>query len=326
MIEKIKNLFAGKKTNKQTGSVFSQRLQKSGYRATQLETVSRKKRFWQRKKSEGQVHPQQTALSRRKKPGRIPGWFKAFVLSGALLTGAFFLLTGPMHSLYDELRYFRIHEIEISGCRTINPEKLRKFAGISYEMNMLSLEPKRIQNSLLQHPWVQSARVKRVWPDGLMISIQEHRPQALLVQKDGKEFSYVSSSGVVFATLAKGQELDFPVITGLDSFATEEERKKMLATANLFLRLAERNNPNLPAQNISEIHFTKTGGLILYLVEHPFPIYLGNDEIKRKYSQLRRVLEVLYRKRKGRAKIEKVAYIRMDYQKNKVLVAQNQKG
>jgi len=326
MIEKIKNLFAGKQKNKQTGSVFSQRVQKSGYKATHLETGSRKKRFWERRKSEGKMNPLQTALPAKNKPNKIPNSLKGLLLFGGLLWGAYCLITGPMHSFYDELRYFRIHEIEISGCRTVNPEELRKFADISYEMNMLSLEPKRIQSSLLKHPWVKSARVKRVWPDGLMISVQEHRPQALVVLEDGKKFSYVSSSGVIFSTLDKGQELDFPVITGLDSFDTDEERKDNLAAANLFLRLAERNNPNLPAQNVSEIHFTERGELILYLVEHPFPIYFGKDSIKRKYTQLRRVLEVLYRKRKGRAKIEEVAYIRMDYQKDKVLVAQNQKG
>ena len=57
-----------------------------------------------------------------------------------------------------------------------------------------------------------------------------------------------------------------------------------------------------------------------------FQFTLGKDEIKRKYSQLRRVLEVLYRKSKGGASIEEIAYIRMDYQKDKVLVARNQKG
>jgi len=231
-----------------------------------------------------------------------------------------------MHSLYTELRYFRIADIEISGCRTVNSEDLRKFAAITYEMNMLSLEPGSVEKRLMQHPWVKSADVKRIWPDGLEISIQEYRPHALLARDNGQQFSYLSSCGVVFADLGKGQELDFPVITGLDTIVDEEEKKELLAAGNRFLRLAERNNPNLPAQNISEIHFTKTGELILYLVEYPFPIYFGRDDIKRKYSQLRRVLEVLYRKRKGRAGIEKVAYIRMDYQLDKVLVARNQEG
>jgi len=321
MFEKIKKVFTGGKKDKQSGSVFSQQIKKSGYKAPQLETGTRKKRFWE-KKNKGAVSQQQAVFPGKKKLNRVPGSLKLTLLLGGLLAGAYALLTGPMHSLYDELRYFRIHEIEVTGCRTINPEELRKFADITYEMNMLSLEPKHIQNSLLKHPWVKSARVQRVWPDGLAVSVKEHHPQALLIQKDGKEFSYVSSSGVVFAKLTKGQELDFPVITGLDYFTDKEEQKKMLASANLFLRLAERNNPNLPAQNISEIHFAKNGELTLYLVEHPFPIYFGKDEIKRKYSQLRRVLAVLYRKRRGGAKIEEVAYIQMDYQKNKVLVAQ----
>ena len=326
MFEKIKKVIGGRKKDKQPGSVFSQQVQKSGYKAPLPESGSRKKKFWQRKKTNGTDVSQQAVFPGKKQPKRAAGSLRLTLILGGLLAGAYFLLTGPMHSLYDELRYFRIHEIEISGCRTINPEALRKFAAISYEMNMLSLEPKAIQERLLKHDWVKSARVQRVWPDGLAISIQEHRPQALLIQNDGKDLSYVSSSGVIFAKLDKGQELDYPVITGLDSFANEDAQKELLASANLFLRLAERNNPNLPAQNISEIHFTEHGELVLYLVEHPFPIYFGKDEIKRKYSQLRRVLEVLYRKRKGRAKIEEVAYILMDYQKDKVLVAQNQKS
>ncbi len=327
MFEKIKNVIGGK-TDKQQDSVFSQQVQASGYKAPVPDSVARKKRFWQRKKTHETVALQKAAFPGGKKTKRVAGSLKLTMVLGCLLAGAYFLLTGPMHSLYDELRYFRIHEIEISGCRTINPEDLRKFAAISYEMNMLSLEPKAIQKRLLKHDWVKSARVQRVWPDGLAISIQEHRPQALLIRDDGKELNYVSSSGVVFAKVDRGQELDYPVITGLDSFTTEEAQKKLLASANLFLRLAERNNPNLPAQNISEIHFTEDGALILYLVEHPFPIYFGKDEIKRKYSQLRRVLEVLYRKRrgKGKAKIDEVAYILMDYQKDKVLVAQNKKS
>lgn len=326
MIEKIRKLFVGKKKSKQTGSVFSQRLQKSCYKANNLEAGSRKKRFWERKKSENKANLQQNILPGRKEPNLKIFPFKVALLLGGFLLGAYFLITGPMRSFYDELRYFRIHEIEISGCRTTNPEGLRKYADISYEMNMLSLEPKLIESSLLKHPWVKSARVKRVWPDGLAVTIKEHRPQALLVQEDGNEFSYVSNSGVVFATVANGQELDFPVITGINPSVTADEQKRMLEDANLFLRLAERNNPNLPAQNVSEIHFTETGELVLYLVEHPFPIYFGKDEIKRKYSQLRRVMEVLYRKRKGRAEIEKVSYIQVDYQKDKVLVVQNQKG
>ncbi len=309
------------------GSVFSQKVQQSGYKARQLDPVGRKQNLWQKwlpANKAGLLSG--SRVGEQKKEGTSFLSLKITVLAGLVLTGCYVLLTGPLLSLYGDYRYFRIHEIEISGCRMISNDELRKSAGLSYEMNMMTLDPQAIRQRLQAHPWVQTATVKRIWPDGLAVSIKEQQPQALVVQNGGKQLSYVNSSGTVFAKVKIGQELDFPVITGMDSLHSKEEKKEMIVTANLFLRLAERNNPNLPAQDISELHFTRKGELILYLVEHPFPIYFGREQIKRKYTQLRQVLEVLYRKKRGGASIEKVAYIRMDYQKNKVLVARHHAG
>ena len=326
MIEKLKQKLAGKKLKKQSSSVFAQRVQQSGYKAPHLGTETRKKPFWKRWKTTRKAVPQSSGLSGKEKPRKVLPVLGGTAAVCGLVGGLYFLISGPLHDAFDTLRYFRIHEIDISGCRTVDVEALRKYAGISYALNMLSLDPDSIQDRLVQHPWIQSAKVKRVWPDGLEITVREHKPQALLAEQNGKQWRYVSSSGVVFATPEQGQEVDFPVITGFDAIPDKDMRQKLLGEANLFLRLAERNNPNLPAQNVSEIHFSKEGEMVLYLVEHPFPIYFGKGDVKRKYSQLRRVLEVLYRKSKGRAAIENVAYIRMDYQKDKVLVARNEKG
>ena len=236
------------------------------------------------------------------------------------------LVTGPMQKLYGNIKYFRIQEIEVSGCVKTNPVSLRRFADISYEMNMLTIDPEEIQDRLEEHPWIKAASVRRIWPDAITVKINEYRPQALVVQEGKGEFEYLDRKGNIFAAVRPGQEMDFPVITGLDTFDTDTEKKELLGTAISFLKLAGRNNPNLPSQNVSEIHFSSQGELILYLVEYPFPIYFGKGEIRRKYYQLRKVLEVLYRKKKGNAIIDNVAYIRMDYQKNKVLVAQRQAG
>lgn len=327
MLEKLSALFVKEKKTNRVGSAFSQKLQQSGYKARHLDTGNRKKSFrekWMSANKAGflksggevaQIKDVNFFLS-----------LKPMALASLVLIGCYLLLTGPLLSLYGDYRYFRIHEIEISGCRITSNDELKKYAGLSYEMNMMTLDPKLIRMRLLDHPWVETASVKRIWPDGLAVSVKEQRPQALVVEKGGKQLSYVNSSGTIFAAVELGQELDLPVITGTDSIHTEEERKGMIVTANLFLRLAEQNNPNLPVQDISEIHFTEEGELILYLVEHPFPIYFGKEDIRRKYSQLRQVLEILYRKKRGGAAIQKVAYIRMDYQKNKVLVARIHAG
>jgi len=325
--EKIRSFFKrGPKNEKSASFLAGKYSQQQAFADKRFGTEGRKRSFFEkwRTKKEKQDRKNGEAGFTPEKQKRSS--FKAVILAGIVVSGAYFLVTGPMQSLYGNFQYFRIHEIEISGCVMTDPVSLRKFADISYEMNMLTIDSEAMQQRLEKHPWVARATVRRIWPDGLMVGVTEYRPQALVLQEGADGFNYFDKKGNVFAKVSSGQEIDLPVITGLDAFDTDTEKKELLATAAEFLRLAGRNNPNLPAQNVSEIHFSNDGELILYLVEHPFPIYLGKGEVKRKYYQLRKVLEVLYRKKKGRAMIEQVAYIRMDYQENKVLVAKRHAG
>jgi hypothetical protein len=83
------------------------------------------------------------------------------------------------------------------------------------------------------------------------------------------------------------------------------------------LKLANRNNPILPEQSISEIHIAKKGELILYLLDRPFPIYLGKEgKISTRYYRLVKVLKDLYKTKE----FSEVSYIRLDYQKDTILV------
>ncbi len=329
LFERISALFEKKLKGETLASALSLKFKKQPrYKTTHFGAETRKKSFWEKWQSKKASHQQHRALKPigldSKERSGPP--FRLVIFLGVLLFGGYLFVTGPMKILYGNWSYFRIHEIEINGCLMTAPGSLRKFANISYEMNMLTLDPKAMQERLQMHPWIVRAEVKRIWPDGLAVFVKEYRPHALIAQAGEEGFSYLDRNGRIFAAVVPGQELDFPVITGLDAFNTIEERERLLGEATSFLYLAGRNNPNLPAQNISEIHFNSDGDLILYLVEQPFPIYFGKGDIKRKYYQLRRVLEVLYRKRKGKAIIDNVAYIHMDYQENKVLVARSHTG
>lgn len=326
LFEKISFLFKKRMAiGEKSSSAFTQKFVKQPrYKSNHQGSGIGKKSFldkWRRKREERKQQKKTRSNGWNTEKSQLPP-IKGILLIGLILAGGFMLVTGPMQKLYGNIRYFRIQEIEVSGCVKTNPVSLRKFADISYEMNMLTIDPQEIQKRLEEHPWIKTARVKRIWPDAITVAINEYRPQALVVQEGNGEFEYLDRKGNIFATVGLGQEMDFPVITGLDRFGTDTEKKELLGTAISFLKLSGRNNPNLPTQNVSEIHFSSEGELILYLVEYPFPIYFGKGEIKRKYNQLRKVLEVLYRKKKGSAIIDNVAYIRMDYMKDKVLVAQ----
>jgi cell division protein FtsQ len=331
ILEKIGLLTGRKNKSEAPGSVFSQKIkQQPYYKASSLgEGPGQRKKSLREQWQTRRKHRQQPEVGR---PGRQKNEkhfrrpLQMVLLLSLVLFAGNLILNGSIGSLFGTWDYFSIHEIEISGCRMTSPKGLREYAEISYQMNMLTIDPQAMKERLQDHPWVVAADIRRIWPDGLTVSIREYQPLALIVQGDEEPMQYMDGAGVIFAPVATGQELDFPVITGLDAFHTNEEKEQMIDSATSFLRLAKRNNPNLPAQNVSEIHFTEDGELILYLVKHPFPIYFGKEGVKRKYYQLRKVLEVLYRKGNGRAMIEKVAYIRMNYQDDKVLVVQKYAG
>ncbi|MCW5211088.1 cell division protein FtsQ/DivIB, partial [Desulfobulbus sp. N3] len=166
-------------------------------------------------------------------------------------------------------------------------------------------------------PWVDQVEVERVWPDTLTIRVHEYRPLAM-INIEGKQqgLYYLDHHGIVFAPVESLQDIDYPVITG---FAPPDGSGEVpgldLAEGAMaedvcdFLHVAARGNPILPLQSISEIHINREKGIIVYLVEHPFPIYVGYGNIEKRYYQLVKLLERFYRKKR----IEGIEEIRMDY-------------
>ena len=63
--------------------------------------------------------------------------------------------------------------------------------------------------------------------------------------------------------------------------------------------------------------------MLLYLLERTFPIYMGaGGDISTKYNQLAKVLRNLYKTKE----FSKVSYIRLDYQKDTILVGKKESG
>jgi cell division protein FtsQ len=250
---------------------------------------------------------------------------------------AAFVAYNPVVNAVSDMSFFKIREITITGCRKTTPALIRELTGVRYQTSMLAIKPRYIGAILKAYPWISEAEVKRDWlTGGLAISVKEYAPEALIAQEAAgrKQFFYLDKSGVAFAPVEPGQDMDFPTLTGLDVKGGDSQgrpdssaaRQTMIRESLALLKLVKQNNPNLPVQNLSEIHLDQDTGMTLYLVDYPFPIYFGKGEIRTKYSRLKRVLEVLYKDTEPGMTIADVMYIRMDYLENKVLVARRESG
>ena len=276
------------------------------------------KNLWTKKKNKGWTanHLQRNSL-------REPEVKKGFLII-ALLTvvGIGTLMTSAMYSYrwLCQSDFFQMSSIDISGNQEVDRETIIRLAGIDVHTNLLALDIDAIVPRIQGYGWIEAVTISKEWPSHLHIAVRERRPLALLNTPKG--LFYVDGKGEPFAAPSGQAELDFPVISGLEnslSFkgkAVQVNAPEKMQAALQFINYAIRGTPALPAQNISEVNCAGDQGVILYLADRPFPIFLGKELGKKTYNRLAKVLYWLYKKKE----FQSVAYIHLDYMDNKVLV------
>jgi len=247
----------------------------------------------------------------------------AFALCLLVVTGGWF-----SYRLLVASDIFRLTEVSVIGNRRLHDRQIIEATGLTQGTNLLGLDVAIAEEKAQGLNWVDQVDIHIAWPSRVVINVRERQPLALVtVDGDkGPQLHYIDKDGTVFAPVTPGQDIDFPVITGqLAGSGLKGDRVvagSLSAKAVRFLRLAARGNAILPVQAVSEVHVDPALGLIVYLVDRPFPIYMGEDRMRTKYYRLVKILERLYRKKQ----IEGIKEIRMDYTENKVLVATLQPG
>ncbi len=273
---------------------------------------------WAKKQNKGWTanHLQRNSL-------REPKVKRGFLIIG-LLTGVVIgvLIAGVGYSYRALCRsdLFKISSIDISGNQEVDRETIIRLAGVDVHANLLALDLKAIAPRIQGYGWIEKVTIRKQWPSRLHIEVRERRPVALLNTPKG--LFYVDGKGEPFAAASDHSELDFPVITGLEAAlafngnTVEVKAREKMQAALHFIGYAVKGTSSLPAQNISEVHYDDEQGVILYLADRPFPIFLGQEFGKKAYNRLAKVLYWLYKKKE----FQSVAYIRLDYMENKVLV------
>jgi len=240
-----------------------------------------------------------------------------FILIAILLCAIF--LAQKTYNKLCHSNFFQITAMKIDGNRMTSKEQITALSRIDIHSNLLAIDVSEVKSILESHPWIARVDIIRDWPNRLLITVKEKKPVALL-SRDGGLF-YLDNKGLIIAAASPSQELDFPVITGLENFTFNSSGTKQapesLQQVMALLKLADKNNAILPEQNISEIYISKNDELVLFLLERAFPIYLGKEgEISTRYYRLVKVLRDLYKSKE----FSEVSYIRFDYQKDTILV------
>lgn len=230
---------------------------------------------------------------KQKKP-RKPINFRRFLKKGGrafLFVGGICLLAFLGQKGYDFLArttFFKLEKIQVSGVKKLTRKEVIALSGLKPGDPMLHLKLAGVADHVKKSPWVEKVRVNRYFPRTVSIEITEWVPAAIVNM--GYLF-YLDGKGEIFKPLSQGDNLDFPVITGIleeDLAKDPKGSREMLKTALQVAGLL-RSGGALKLQDISEIHVGKGYGCTLFTARGGVPIKLGNDGFQEKLARLARI-------------------------------------
>lgn len=145
----------------------------------------------------------------------VAAMFAIVGMAGALQNGAydeFVSQRGQPWDLAARLFGFDIAAVSISGRERLSEKEVLAAAGVGPGQSLPFLVASDVRDRLLATPIIKSARVMKLYPDRLVIEIEERHPAGLW-QRDGN-VSVVSEDGVPLIDFRDKSLLGLPFVVG----------------------------------------------------------------------------------------------------------------
>lgn len=202
--------------------------------------------------------------------------------SGALLTVQMLLESG----------YFGVNLVRVEQQVRVSEGDILDASDIKIGDSLFDLELHMIGRKIEEHPWIARAEVERSFPDQVVIRVVERQARAII---DLDYLYYVDREGVAFKMLESGDELDYPVITGIDRQYLldhpDQTQNSLDLALSLMDQLEQRKLFNL--DDVSEIHFNQQEGLIIYTRIGGVPVRMGKENFYAKLDRFEAIYEDL---------------------------------
>lgn len=235
-------------------------------------------------------------VNRRKRQAEPRDWRKLFqrVLYVGVFLGKFTLVVLLLGGIVLAARqvfhsgYFGVAKVRVENLGRVSEEEIVALSDIRPGMNIFDLELSMIGRKIEENPWISTARVERVLPREVVISVREREPKAVI---NLGYLYYLDAGGEIFKVLGPEDSLDYPVVTGIDRRTLLENpgdsRRQLTEAVALFDDLAGRRIFAL--HDVAELNVSKADGLTLYTFNGGIPIRLGHNNFTNKLDRLERI-------------------------------------
>jgi cell division protein FtsQ len=147
-------------------------------------------------------------------------------ISAAWTVGRFLLYGRPMLLIKPE-------QIEVNGNHIVSREAVLQQFVRDRGRSVLRVPLDSRRSALEEIAWVESAIVQRILPNRIRVDLTERTPIAFL--RNGTELALIDAHGVILDR-PRGEDLQFPIVTGLSENMPREERGRRMQTYQEFLK------------------------------------------------------------------------------------------
>ena len=200
----------------------------------------------------------------------------------AIVAGRFLLYSPQMLLLKPD-------QIELLGNHVVSREAVLQPFARDRNRSVLRIPLDARRSQLQQLPWVESARVLRILPNRIRIELTERTPVAFL--RNGRDLALIDEHGVILDR-PEGEDLHFPIVTGLTDNMPLEEREKRMQSYQEFLRDADLVRPG-SSDRVSEVDLSNAKDLRVVMTglasaadSQAVTIHFGNSDFTGKYRML----------------------------------------
>ena len=131
----------------------------------------------------------------------------------AILIAACFYAVFATYKFTTSSLHFNINKVHWFGHQRLSTQDLTSWVGPIMGENIFKLDLNKISQKLADHPWIHTASVKRVFPQGLHIDLKERTPFARVQLNQ----VYVMDNYGILLGLEEGQFNRLPIITGISA-------------------------------------------------------------------------------------------------------------
>jgi Cell division septal protein len=130
---------------------------------------------------------------------------KRLIIAAALLV----LLTTINTKQEIIISKFNIKEIRIDNNFILKDKELKKLLSQIYDKNLIFLSNNEIEKSLMKNNFIESFKIKKIYPNTLKIKIYEKKPIAILFKKKKKFYLSKKMEIIQFRKIKNYRELPY---------------------------------------------------------------------------------------------------------------------